>query len=110
MKKGIFFIPSSFRIRYDHKVNEILIQHGLFSTENLEVQGPKKKRSCRSFQYPMSEGTVDYIGGKRIGPTFEAFPSNPEKEFLFADQELLHLIWVLSRKSSAEAQKYCLCF
>ena len=36
----------------------------------------------------MSEGTVDYIGSKRIGPTFEAFPSNPEKEFLFADQEL----------------------
>ena len=42
----------------------------------------------------MSDGTVDYIGSKRIGPTFEAFPSNPEKEFLFADQELLHLIWV----------------
>ena len=52
----------------------------------------------------MSEGTVDYIGSKRIGPTFEAFPSNPEKEFLFADQELLHLIWVLSRKSSLPQQ------
>ena len=68
-------------------VNGILIQHGHFNTENLEAQGPKKKRSCRSFQYPISEGTADYIGSKRIGLTFEAFPSNPEKEILFADQE-----------------------
>ena len=48
----------------------------------------------------MSVGTVDYFGGKRIGTTFGAFPSNPEKEFLFSDQEPLHVIWVLSRKLS----------
>ena len=52
----------------------------------------------------MSEGTVDYTGSKRSGPTFDASPSNPEKEFLFADQELLHLIWVLSHKPSLPQQ------
>ena len=75
MKKGSFFILSSFRIRYDTQSQWNSYPAWAFQHRELRnATSKEKKRSRRSFQYPMSEGTVDYIGSKRIGPTFEAFP------------------------------------
>ena len=84
-----------------HRVNGILIQHGPFGNTAYEKNDyePKQKRSRRSFEMPERNTEIVCNFGKRVGPTDVIVPENEERHMLLAKQELLHLIWIISRKA-----------
>ena len=43
---------------------------------------------------------AEYISEKPDGPAPLSYHSNDERDFLLADQEVLHLIWILARNST----------
>ena len=58
--------------------------------------------SCYICSYLLSllQVAAAHESGKPVGPTPLSYHSNDERDFLLADQEVLYLIWILTRKST----------
>ena len=58
---------------------------------------PKRKRSRRSFKGMTDQPLPVYITGKRYDPFPFQLTDNEKRDFLFADQEKINLLWILCR-------------
>jgi len=95
----LIVLSSSSGFGTSHKVNNIIAQPGKFSPEN-PLWSPKAKRSRRSFILPEKARIPFPARGKRKGPGILKFMRSDDRDFLMADQEVLSLIWIMSRKMS----------
>ena len=95
----MYLILFSSGIGTTHKVNNILLQPGQY-IDTSSITSPKRKRSRRSFILPERQTLDPYIAGKRSGPKPLRFYENDAMELIFAHQEVLSRLWILSRKMS----------
>ena len=80
-----------------HRVNGIVIQPGKFA--EIIYSDIKKERSRRSFQIHNLDHGEEYLEKKRIGPEQLSCTENEEKCLMIANQERMHLSWILSHKA-----------
>ena len=95
----MYLILFSSGVGTTHKVNNFLLQPGQF-TGTSPITSPKRKRSRRSFILPERQTLDPYIAGKHSGPKPLTFYENDARELIFAHQEVLSRLWILSRKMS----------